>query len=86
MENPDQKQLNLRDTMPGTNLAQVAVVNAANNLVTFDFAYVHPRETDKPALDAAIVARVTMPIQDAKSFSDMLAKILDEHVKKLTEE
>ena len=82
------QELKVNDTVAGSQLAQVSVVNANGGLVTMDFVYIHPRQaaeaTDK--LEGQVVSRVTMPFADAKNFATALANVLVEHGKKFTEQ
>lgn len=83
-----EKELKINDGIIGSQLAQVAAVNASGNLVTMDFIYVHPRiatpDYNGPA-EGQVVSRVTMPFVEAKAFAESLGQVLDQHGKKFTE-
>ncbi len=85
---PTEKELKINDGIVGSELAQIAAVNASGNMVTVDFIYVHPRvatpDFNGPA-EGQVVSRVTMPFVEAKAFAESLGQVLEQHGKKFTE-
>ena len=84
----EQHGLQVSDAHVGSQLAQVCVVNASGGLVTIDFVYVHPRQSEPGSseLQGQVVSRMTMTYADAKSLAATLGEVLAKHGKKFQEQ
>lgn len=80
LKDAKQKPIRVRsNTVTGTVYSQLVSVTIMDTDLTLEFVYINPKTTTDEILEGEVVARVTLPIEAARSLPQTIQDTLSKH-------